>query len=363
MESGADPSPISRSDSPGPAFRWPLFRFTTRHLMIGVAAAGLSLWLLRGCARFIEELEEPYPARSTTSQSFVLGPDPHVAVDCFAGTIEVRGSRNGETTVEVTRFAMGDTQSDAEEALGAIDVEFNHQGDTLRVAAREGPGIGYSRSASVTLHVPAGAHLDLRTGGGIIAVGPDYRGTTYAPETVVVRSVRARNDSLSHLGNRTTVNARGPTSPGHDRPDPIRLQVDGCGMIAIRAERATVEARSWHSRPPHGWTKDQYEEHGALFDEQLEGVLTFVGTLAEGDSHLRASHRVSIKLGGSPAVRIDAVAHEGPTRKGSITGEALDSPIRHSGAEARWAGTLGSGTGGTLTVQVDDGSIVLDSKP
>lgn len=340
-------------------------RITTRRSMIAVAVAAVLLYGWRSVAWFFEALGEPYGARRTTTRSWDLGPAPDLTIDNFGGNIDVFPSTDGRVTAVVDAWSFGhDHVADAEADVATIDVACDHRGDTLRISILSTSvpiGGGFRRHAHVELYVLGNVRLDLRTGAGNVRLGWTPKAAGWVAMPIPARSVRVRNDSR---GRRVgwgegdiKVATSAPRAPDGTRI-PTRLLLDAPGRIEVDADLAIVEARAWHGTPAEGWTAEQYEAADFYPERGTgEGIIRFVGTLA-GASDLRAAHRIELKLGTMPAVRVEAEAVAG-----SIGGTLLPRPIEPVGKVARWSGSLGNPPLASLRLRADEGPIVLDGGP
>jgi hypothetical protein len=330
-------------------------RFTVRRLMIAVLAVALGLFAYRVLPSISDILrDDPYPAFSTTTQSWDAGRTPSVTADVFEGWIQVLPSPDGKVTAKVTAVAVTKlSQSDADRALGTIKLTMDQRGDSVRIVARGASEDRIRKDTFLELHVPQGVHLDLRTGRGEIRVGRDYLGNVPLHRPIAASSVRARNDSKYRLGyaeGSIMIETSAIPRAGGGSPIPTRLQLDAPGQIEILADFAVVEARAWHGRPPDGWTEADYKT-------QDEGSITFEGSLAEGAHSLRAAHRITMRLSAPTALRVT-----GEAVGGSITGDLLTKQVEQREGRSQWIGSVGSEPRGELRLRTDDGPITLDRK-
>lgn len=102
--------------------------------------------------------------------------------------------------------------------------------------------------------------------------------------------------------------------------------------------------------PPKEWSPGVYED-------EIEGSITFEGSLAGGDHSLRLAHRIKMKFPDSP-LRIDAQAVEG-----NLSGRFLPKTVEPSAGKASWNGSVGVDPKAFLRVRLEDGPIDLSNKP
>lgn len=151
-------------------------RPTTRRLTIAVAVVAVSpsgpktaAWPRDGTD---EAINEPFAAVRTTSRAWDLGPATEVTVDSFEGSIRVEPSGDGRVAAEVTAAPLAeDFRSAAAEGLRTIAAEFDHRGDTLRIAARGRRSPVSAPGAEADPSIPSNVRLDLRKSRGDGRVG------------------------------------------------------------------------------------------------------------------------------------------------------------------------------------------------
>jgi hypothetical protein len=274
-----------------------------------------------------------------------------VTVDVFEGTIQVFPSGDGMVSAKITNVAVSElSPADAEEALGTIDLDMDHQADSIRIVARGATRRNCRLETHVELRVPDGVRLDVRTGRGDIRIGRDYRGSTPVHLPIRSPSIRARNDSKHRIGyaeGNIIVEASPPLGAEGGPAAVTRLQLDACGKIEIIAVDAIVEARAWHGVVPKGW------DPPSTYEDGFEGSISFEGTLAEKEHSFRAAHGLELKLGKGTALVVEAESG------GKIAGDLIPAAVDH----ARWTGKIGEGPAGHLRLRSDSGPISLLKAP
>jgi hypothetical protein len=104
-------------------------------------------------------------------RSFPCGRQPVLVVELFNGPIEVVAESTGAIEVRATKYARGDSPSEAQDALQKIELAMVQTGDTLRIRAYATAGFDPARAeASVRVRVPPGTCLELRTDKGTVTV-------------------------------------------------------------------------------------------------------------------------------------------------------------------------------------------------
>ncbi len=145
---------------------------TTRPNRAGRARLALALSLLpllamAGCAALMANLVK---ATATEQRSFITSAQPSVIVDTYNGPITVKVISENKVEATVTKTGSGASKEAAEADLQNVAVEYNQDGETVRIVARRtGPKLYGSSGAAVELTVPARAVLSLTTSNGEIS--------------------------------------------------------------------------------------------------------------------------------------------------------------------------------------------------
>lgn len=101
------------------------------------------------------------------AQGYSVGGSPHVVVETFNGTVEVKPGAANRVEAAVIKGAR--TQAN----LAKIEAGIKQEGDTIRVFARPLSDRIWPLEAPVTLTVPSGAVLELKTSNGNVQVEAD----------------------------------------------------------------------------------------------------------------------------------------------------------------------------------------------
>lgn len=234
------------------------------------------------------------------AKSIAVSADPKVVVETFNGPIEVTRGDFGRVDCIVTRQGAGPDEQAAERDLQNVSVAILHDGDnTVKVTAqRLHPESGVQ--AAVRLRVPEGAIVALKTRDGSISV----------------RGVEGPVTASTHRGAIRVKDASGPL-----------LLTNAHGPISCEADDAVLSAETGH------------------------GSIDFHGTLADGQSTLRADHgRVTVHLPESQSFRLDARVDHGKIDSGF--------PLRDRDERRhRLSGLSGDDPRSTLKIRTDHGDV------
>jgi hypothetical protein len=231
----------------------------------------------------------------TTREELKVAGAPRIVVDSDGGSIEVRAGGDGVVKVEARRHAPT-----AKEAL-ALKVTIQQENGVVKISytgERNRP----NRSVSFVIQAPAGSRTELATDGGSVKVEgftADVSATTDGG-SITVAQVRAK----------------------------LKLHTGG-GSITLSQIDGTVDA-----------TTDG-------------GSITCAGTL-RGDNRLTTD-------GGSIAVTLPADARlkvDASTGGGSARND-FDLPVSRGDGSARFKGSIGDGSAGTLHLATEGGSVSL----
>jgi hypothetical protein len=152
-------------------------RFGVRDLMIGVAASGVVIAGLSWACETIPTVldDQFFGAETTVEACWEVDAPPRIVVEACDGGIWIEPGELGKVRATVTKHCVCKNlpPEDAGAGLAALLVEMAEEADTIRVESRR-PSGGASPpchlSTSITLQVPDGSRLDLRTNVGSIQV-------------------------------------------------------------------------------------------------------------------------------------------------------------------------------------------------
>jgi DUF4097 and DUF4098 domain-containing protein YvlB len=291
-------------------------KFTVKSLLTMVPALAVSFG---GCGF----LEDHATAEKSESKSFTTQATPHVSVDTFNGKIDVTAGTSKGVEVDVTKHARAPSQDDAEAALEKIEVTVKQDGDSFHIQAHDtdeaAPG---SRGVDVTIQVPAGSVLDLKTTNGkmnVVGLTGDV-----AAET--------SNGGIQIKGAKGKL--RLETTNG-----PIRV-TGGVGKLEAKTSNGKIEID--HTRAP-------------VTVQTSNGSIHFTGSLARGDNSFQSTNgSIVLKLSGRNQFLLDA-----ETNNGSIN---LGFPLTQSeeNSKTHVKGRLGKDDSvGRLKIETSNGKIEI----
>ena len=163
--------------------------------------------------------ESTVTAEETLTETFLSVSAPRLAVDTFRGRVAVTAAPGQDISVEVTKVGSGSSSAAAKRDLQYVGVGIQREGGTVQVvAARSDGGAAPGPSAAhVTVRLPAGASINIKTANGEVTV------TGMAGGIIA----ETGNGRITVSGARGQVSAR-----------------TGNGEIDIGGELLTVEART-----------------------------------------------------------------------------------------------------------------------
>lgn len=271
------------------AFRWLLVGLGCIAVVAVVSEGGWWHWSL-------------FSAEEVVAESFTTGPAPKVVVDTFNGAVAVHTGATGRVAATVTKRGSGVTQEAANDDLENIDVQITREGDTIRVTAKR--LAGYSGGgATVELHVPPKAILDLHTSNGKIE--------TAGPIGDVI--ARSSNGQIHIEGSKGEVHAQ--TSNGR---------------IKIEADAILVDAKT------------------------SNGSIEYLGRLGDREHTFHTSNgKISLALPSDSRFQFDARTSNGKIVNKFPTKETIRTRSKHQ------AGTVGENPICRLILHTSNGSITI----
>jgi hypothetical protein len=234
------------------------------------------------------------------AKSISVSANPKIVVDTFNGPIEVSRGSFGRVDCIVTRQGAGPDEKAAEHDLQNVSVAILGDGEnTVNVTAqRLHPESGVQ--AAVRLRVPEGAIVALRTRDG----------------SITVHGIDGPVTAHTHHGAIRVEDAAGPV-----------LLTTANGPISCEADDAVLSAESGH------------------------GSIDFHGSLAPGQSTLRADHgRVTVYLPESQGFRLDARVDHGKIESAF---DLRDQDERRH----RLSGVTGDDPKSSLKIRADHGDV------
>lgn len=209
-----------------------------------------------------EKPKEPVkfiPAREVITQSFKTGKAPKLVVEVFSGSIEITADAKDTIDARVTKQATAMTPETTKDALKNVEVKMAQDGDTVRITARkldEKAMTGHA-GASASVHVPAGAVLDLRTSNGGVTVTGGTGNVTLA----------TTNGGVQVKGNTGSLNLTASNGP---------IAVIGAkGRIVLKTSNGPVEVQA---------------EAATVTVETSNGPIHFDGSLTDGQHTFETSN-------------------------------------------------------------------------
>ena len=313
--------------------------------------------LLLALAVVFREDDMPYVARRTDEGAWSLGPAPTVAVDLPLASIRVLPSPDDRVAASLEVEVITDVpQAKADRTLAAVGSAYRVEGGGLIVATPRPFNLASGPRFALTLQVPVGASLDLRTANGPVEVGEPAR-------PVVARSIRVRNDSSlrSHMNGGDVwdgdvrIECRAFAPPGQT-PAPVALDVEAPGLIRVEADRATVRVVARHGLPPAYWGPAGIRS----YEDGVEGSVAVRATLVGAANSIRAAHRIRLDLPPDASLRYDAEA-----TGGAVAVDSFPTLVESGDGRIRRAGTLGAGPGRGASglLRTDAGPIRIDPRP
>jgi hypothetical protein len=267
-------------------------------------AAGIVILSSSGCVAS--------PAKSTRADSFTVGDSATLVVDSLNGRIQIEGGSGNKVDIQATIRNTAGLRYDAVQNGDQI---------TVTVAGTGGWQLfGNNAGADITVSVPAGIALNLKTSNGDISVQGTRRGGVLKTSNgkVVLQNVQGDFD--------------GTTSNG-------RIEVTGLqGSGLFKTSNGKVDLQG---------------VVGSCSASTSNGPISFVGEMkAEGQNRLTTSNgAVSVQLQGTPSVTLDA-----STSNGKVS-SALAILATNTG-NTSLAGKIGAGEA-TLYIRTSNGSITI----
>lgn len=257
---------------------------------LGLSGCGLSLPL--------------YTAEQTISRTFTTGAQPQIMVNSLNGKITVVAGTENTVEATVTKKSLDSTQAAAEAKLEKLDVVMTQEGNTLTIVARRADMKLSNLGAEITLSVPAGAVLDLKTSnGGITAV-------------------------------RVTGGVKADTSNGgitiQDGAGNLALKTSN-GKISVAATQAVVEAKA------------------------SNGPIQFSGSLASGSQSFNTSNgEIALTLPAETGFRVDA-----DTSNGTVTSDFALNLTGGNKKQSELRGATSANPAINLTLHTSNGAIKI----
>jgi DUF4097 and DUF4098 domain-containing protein YvlB len=262
-------------------------------------------------------------AEEIVSASFNVD-QPQIVVQTFNGDINVSTTGGTAVKVDVTKRGSGDTVDNAKNDLKNIQVSTDQQGNVIHVIAQRTDKAtnGGNSGAAVTIAVPVGAKLDLKTSNGEVHVSG----------AVADVSVQTSNGAIDVRG------ATGPidlsTSNGS-----ITLN-GGSGTLKLDTSNGAIDASTTSAVQ--------------VAATSANGALRFAGALSPKSTNtLRSSNAlVDVTLPADASFTVSAA-----TSNGKVTS---DFPIKGDNqTDQQVKGTVGEDPQTTLTLETSNGDIKL----
>jgi hypothetical protein len=289
-----------------------------RHWLLILFSFGAAC--LAGCS--IDGISERFKAKDEVSKTFNAQVTPHVVVDTFNGEVAVTIGPSGQARAKVTKWGTGANQEAAEDSLVGIDVTMTQEGDKIRIVAKAPqPLLLGSRGADVTLEVPAGAVLDLRTSNGKIAATGKTGDVT----------ANSSNGPIDVTGSQAKLQLS--TSNG-------KISVaGGAGKMELKTSNGGIDIKS---------------EQAVVTADSSNGAITFTGSLADGEHSFRTHNgKIALTLPADARFRLEA-----ETRNGQIKSEFTVDKTEKT-RKNRLYGKVGAKPAATIKVQTSNGGIEI----
>jgi RNA polymerase sigma factor (sigma-70 family) len=175
--------------------------------------------------------------RESLTKFYRTGQSPHIVVEMYGGTVDVRADTDATVESRVMRCSRADTDEAARDVLRCAEYSATQEGNVIRVTAR--PDRKRDRRshfwASAELRVPASATLELRTRNASISVTRGSGAVVAETSNGAIRVKDHRGSLQLNAGNDSVVVIGGAG----------RLDLTaGNGCIEIDASDAVVTATS-----------------------------------------------------------------------------------------------------------------------
>jgi DUF4097 and DUF4098 domain-containing protein YvlB len=292
-----------------------------RPLAVLLALVLAALVLAAGCGG-----GSPLEARATETRELALTDvsESLVVVETFNGTVEVRAGEPGrvEATVEVTGTGPTTAEAEADRANVATTLEEETGQVRLRAVYTPNPGSPGNRGAAVTLTVPPGSELDIRTSNGAVTVEGVGAALRVATSNAAVTVEGSTGDTVLETSN---------------------------GAVEMTAVTGMIDVRSSNGRV----TIEATDAVAAVTTSS--GEIQFQGDLAPGDSAFTTSNAaVRVALPADASFALDA-----STSNGRI---AVDFPLQTSGAASDTAvqGTVGTDPSVAITIETSNAAVTVE---
>jgi hypothetical protein len=295
-----------------------------------------------------------------TTHTVRIGANGELDVSNIAGDIVITRASGSETTIDVTRRAHGESDEQAREMLGMVQVEISERGNRAEVRTRHGDGRGMRRgergpfrvAVEIAIATPAGTRVRAQSMSGGITV-KDITGDVSVES--VSGHVRITNGGRIATAKSIAGNVEVEDST-IDRP----LQIStASGRIAVRrvtADQITAAAIS-------GDVLLEDVTCPRLKAQTISGTVRFSGPLAANARFTLGTHSGNVEVGipGGSGFELDATSFSGGVRSDfPLTSPAGAEPAGHR-RETALRGVHGDGSA-LLTLTTFSGSIVISKR-
>jgi DUF4097 and DUF4098 domain-containing protein YvlB len=305
---------------------------------------------LQDAARARRAAREGASASDTFTHTARLGRDGIVEAVNVSGRITVAGGSGDDVRVEAVKRVWHRTEDEARAVLKELEVRVTEGAGRVGVRPVFPRGQGFDAEVELTLTVPSGSALTLRTTSGDIDVS-NVRGELRAEAAAGSVTARAVGDvrlARAVSGSVSIDGATGSELTASTLSGPITVRQAKTRTIDLRSVGGTVRVSD--------------SESDRVTMQALSGSLEYAGRIGRGGRYdlLSRSGSVTVVPVGSGDFDVEATTLGGTLRSDfPLTLRETSEPNRVGRGRARVVqGTAGSG-GGLLTLRSLSGSITI----